>query len=106
MTRGDDIGELTLPRLAAEVMEKAFGPEGPGAAGRPGTIEAPGVPSERVQLADVARAVTPAFVATNDAAQQVRIGNWVAEGLQALELAALIRVTWRGGTEDFKATRR
>jgi hypothetical protein len=30
----------------------------------------------------------------------------VAEGLQALELAALIRVTWRGGTEDFKATRR
>src|ERR1700749_221617 len=100
MAAVEDIGDLMLPRLAAEGMEKAFGPEGPGAPGRPGTIEAPGVASERVQLADVARAVTPAFLATNDAAEQVRIGNWVAEGLQALELAALIRATWRGGTED------
>jgi hypothetical protein len=102
----DRIGALALPSLAAEVMAKAFGPDGPGAAGRPGTIEAPGSSGERVRLDDVARAVTPAFVAADDAAEQGRIANWVAEGLQALELAALIRVTWRGGTEDFKATRR
>jgi hypothetical protein len=97
---------LPLPRLAAEVMDKGFGPGGPGAAGRPGTIEAPGSSDERVRLNDIARAVTPAFVATKDAAEQLRIANLVAEGLQALELAALVRVTWRGGTEDFLATRR
>ena len=97
---------LSLPRLAAEVMGKAFGPEGPGAPGRPGTIEAPVLSNECVLLADIVRAVNPAFLATRDAVEQVRIGNWIAEGLQALELAALIRVTWRGGTENFRATRR
>ncbi len=97
---------LTLPQLAAEVMEKGFGAEGPGGPGKPGTIEAPSLSAERLRLNEVARAVTPALVATNDAAEQLRIGNLVAEALQALELAALVRVDWRGGTEDFKATRR
>lgn len=97
---------LSLPQLAAEVMGKAFGPDGPGAPGRPGTIEMPVTSGERVRLDDVSRAVTPAFLAAGDAAGQIKVANLVAEGLQALELAALVRVTWRGGTEDFKATRR
>lgn len=97
---------MPLPKLAAEVMEKAFGGQGPGAPGVPGTIEAPSLSAERVRVAEVARVVTPAFVAANDAADQMRIGNLVAEALQALELAALVRVAWRGGTEDYLATRR
>jgi hypothetical protein len=39
---------LPLPRLAAEVMEKAFAGDGPGAPGKPGTIEAPELSAERV----------------------------------------------------------
>ena len=97
---------LPLAQLAAEVMDRAFGPNGPGAPGRPGTIEAPGLSDARLRLNDVAGVVTPAFTATSDVTEQLRIANLVAEGLQALELAGLIRVTWRGGTEDFSATRR
>jgi hypothetical protein len=106
---GEEIARLeglALPDLAAEVMAKCFGPGGPGEPGRPGTIEAPGLADERVRLNDVAGAVSPAYTATSDATEQLRIANLIAEGLQALELAALIRVTWRGGTEDFRATRR
>lgn len=97
---------LALPSLAAEVMEKAFGPDGPGGPGRPGTIEAPGLSAPRVRLNEIAGAVSSAYTATSDADEQLRIANLVAEGIQALELAALVRVTWRGGTEDFLATRR
>ncbi len=109
MTAGEEVGRLeglALPELAAEVMAKCFGVGGPGEPGRPGTIEAPGLAGERVRLNDVANAVTPAYAATSDATEQLRIADLVGEGLQALELAALIRVTWRGGTEDFRATRR
>ncbi len=109
MAPADEIARLealSLGALAAEVMDKAFDQGGPGAPGKPGTIEAPGISDERVRLNDVARAVTSALVESDDAAEQIHIGNLVAEGLQALELAALVRVTWRGGTEDFAATRR
>lgn len=97
---------LTLAKLAADVMEKGFGPDGPGAPGKPGTIEAPALSAERVRLGEIVAAVTPAYTATSDAVEQLRISNLVAEAVQALELAALVRVTWRGGTEDLTATRR
>jgi hypothetical protein len=97
---------LALPALAAVVMEKGFGPEGPGGPGKPGTIEAPDLSAPRVRLNEVAAAVTPAYAATSDAREQLRIAALVAEAIQGLELAALLRVTWRGGTEDFVATRR
>ncbi|HWH20027.1 MAG TPA: hypothetical protein VN671_05810 [Solirubrobacterales bacterium] len=97
---------LPLADLAAEVMERGFGPDGPGAPGRPGTIEAPELSAPRVRLNEVAGAVTPAYAASNDATDQLRIANLVAEAVQALELAALIRVDWRGGTENVQATRR
>ncbi|MBS1845351.1 MAG: hypothetical protein JST53_13125 [Actinobacteria bacterium] len=106
---GDEIARLRslpLARLAAEVMEKAFAGEGPGAPGRPGTIEAPGLSAERVRLPEVARAVTPALAKTSDAGEQLAISDLLAEGIQALDLAGLVMVTWRGGTEDFRATRR
>jgi hypothetical protein len=97
---------LPLATLGAEVMTKAFGPDGPGGPGQSGTIEAPGLSAERLRLNEIVAAVTPAYTETDDATEQLRLGNLVAEGLQALELAALVRVTWRGGTEDFTATRR
>jgi hypothetical protein len=97
---------LALSQLAAEVMARGFGPDGPGAPGKPGTIEAPSSSAERVRLNDIARVATPAFIASDDAAEQTHIGNLVAEALQALELAALVRVDWRGGTESYFATRR
>ncbi len=104
----EEIGRLEalpLAELAAEVMARAFGPEGPGAPGRSGTIESPALSAPRLLLNEVAAAVTPAFNASKGA-DQIRVANLVAEGLQALELAALVRVTWRGGSEDFRATRR
>jgi hypothetical protein len=97
---------LDLPSLAAEVMEKAFGPDGPGGPGKPGTIEAPGLSAPRLRLNEIAGTVSSAYTTTSDPDEQLRIANLVAEGIQALELAALVRVTWRGGTEDFVATRR
>lgn len=97
---------LALPALAAEVMEKGFGPDGPGAPGKPGTIEAPEISAPRVRLNEVVMAVTPAYAASSDAREQLRIADLLAEAIQLLELAALLRVTWRGGTEDFMATRR
>lgn len=100
------LAALPLAELAAEVMAKGFGPDGPGAPGGPGTIEAPALSAERVRLNEVAAAVSPAYTATSDAGEQLRIADLVGEGVQALELAALVRVTWRGGTEDLRATRR
>jgi hypothetical protein len=35
------LAKLSLPELATEVMSKAFGPDGPGGSGKPGTIEDP-----------------------------------------------------------------
>jgi hypothetical protein len=100
------LAALPLPELAAEVMSKAFGPDGPGGPGKPGTIEDP-TSSERVRMNEIARAVTPLYAGSGvGSEQQVRLTNLIAEGLQILENAALVRVSWRGGTEDYCATRR
>jgi hypothetical protein len=100
------LAALSLSDLAAEVMTKAFGPDGPGGPGKPGTIEDP-TSSERVRMNEIARAVTPLYAGSGvGSEQQVRLTNLVAEGLQILENAALVRVSWRGGTENYFATRR
>ncbi|MBS1894063.1 MAG: hypothetical protein JST59_22415 [Actinobacteria bacterium] len=59
-----------------------------------------------MRLPDVARAVAPVFAQTSDAGEQLAISDLLAEGIHALELAGLVMVTWRGGTEDIRATRR
>ena len=102
----DRAGVLPLPELAAEVMARAFGPDGPGGPGRPGTIDGPAEASNRLTLTDVARAFTPAFAARGAGADQLhRLSLLLAEALQLLEHAALVRVSWRGGMENYLATR-
>ena len=102
----DRLGALPLPELAAELMVRGFGPGGPGVPGRPGTLEAPTLTPERVGLNDLARALTPAYTArAAGPEQQVRLSHLVAEALQALEHAPLVRVSWRGGMENYLATR-
>ena len=99
------VGGLPLAEVAAEVMAKGFGPDGPGGPGKPGTLESPG-DAQRVGLAELVRAVSPASAGRSvSATQTLRFGFLIAEGLQALEHASLIRVSWRGGFEDYHATR-
>ena len=105
----DRLSSMPLPRLAAEVMVRGFGPGGPGAPGRPGTIEASArlTAVTYVGETEIARAVAPAFAAPAGTADQ---HNWlrsvVAEALQALEHASLVRVTWYGDNQHYIATRR
>ena len=101
------VGSLTVAQLGAEAMIKGFGPEGPGGSGKPGTPEAPGLPEVRVGLADIAREFTSAYAGRGvSTAQRTRLDHLIAEGLQALEHASLVRVSWRGGVDDYTATRR
>jgi hypothetical protein len=98
---------LALADLAAEAMQKGFGPEGPGGPGKPGTIESPETSAERLILLDIARCFTPAFAGKGvSQVQMQQLTTLVAEGLQVLENASLIRVNWRGGQEHYMATRR
>ena len=100
------VGSLAPPSLAVEVMIKGFGPEGPGAPGRPGTIEEP-LGAFRVGLEDIARQFAPTFGGRAVGPEQKkRLMNLIAEGLQILENAALVRVSNRGGYEHYLATRR
>jgi hypothetical protein len=98
---------LSLADLAAEAMNRGFGPDGPGGPGKPGTIESPETSSERLVVLDIARTFTPAFAGKGvTQIQMQQFATLVAEGLQVLENASLIRVTWRGGMEHYMATRR
>ena len=97
---------LPLPELAAEVMASVFGPDGPGGPGRPGTIDGPAEAANRLTLADVTQAFTPASAARGAGADQLHLLSLLlAEALQLLEHAALVRVSWRGGMENYLATR-
>lgn len=100
------VSALPLPQLAEEVMRQGFGPDGPGAPGRPGTLEAPGQLAERVSATEIARRFTPAFSGQGVGSElQSQLVNLVAEGLQILQNAALVRVSWRGGADHYLATR-
>jgi hypothetical protein len=97
-------GALTLPQLGAEVMSRGFGADGPGGPGKPGSLETPG--DLRIGLTDIARQFTPAYVGRGvGRAQTQRFDQLVAEGLQVLENAALVRVSWSGGMANYVATR-
>ena len=96
---------LPLDELAPEVMVKGFGPDGPGGSGKPGSLESPG-DAQRAGLAEIVRAVSPASAGRGVSADQtLRFGFLIAEALQVLEHASLIRISWRGGFEDHLATR-
>jgi hypothetical protein len=102
------IADLPLAQLAVEVMVKAFGPDGPGAPGRPGTLEDLGSSTaERLGLDEIARTCSPAWTGHGvDAARARRFSYLIAEGLQLLENASLIRVSWQDGQAHYLATRR
>ncbi len=98
------VAALTLPQLGAEVMDRGFGADGPGGPGKPGSLEAPG--DVRVGLSDIARSFTPAYAGRGVGREQtMRFDQLVAEGLQVLENAALVRVAWNGGMAHYIATR-
>jgi hypothetical protein len=102
----EQLDALPLAQLAVEIMVKGFGPDGPGGPGRRGTIEAPSVDAARIGLADIARAVSPAYAGRDVGPElQLRFSTLVAEGLQILENASLVRISWRGGLENYLATR-
>ena len=99
---GDDVAALeaeiarveALPpaRLAAEVMEK---------------IEPPATGGGRVGVLEITRQLTPAYAGRGvGQEQQLRLSRLVEEGLQLLEHAALVHLSWRGGFDDYRVTRR
>ena len=89
-------------------MAVGFGPDGPGAAGKPGTIEDPATLTfERVGSTEIARGLTPAFGGRGVGPDLTgALMNLVAEGLQLLEDGAFVRVSWNGGHPHYMATRR
>jgi hypothetical protein len=63
------VSGLPLVELATEVMAKGFGPDGPGGPGKPGTLESPS-DAQRVGLAEITRAVSPASLGRSVTADQ------------------------------------
>jgi hypothetical protein len=79
----DRLSSLPLPQLAAEVMTKGFGPDGPAD---------DGLPSIRM----IVDAFVPDLGRLDDDAHQ-RMNEVVSEGVQVLEHASLVRATVWGG---------
>jgi hypothetical protein len=80
------LGGLSLQQLAVEVMEKGFGPGGPAAAGP-------------VLLQNIAGAFSPVTsgLAARYGDESQRLAGIVAEGVQVLEHACLVRWIFSGG---------
>ena len=106
----DRVTALPLPRLAAEVMSKGFGPDGPGGPGQPGTLEAPtGNPASRTTVGSIGTRFTAAYQARAVSwDMQAALNQILAEGLQLLELAALVRAESHANVSGlcYVATRR
>jgi hypothetical protein len=87
------VGSLPLPQLAAEVMARGFGPDGPGGPGEPGTIEAPTMlPVPRTTVSAIAYLFIPPHRPRSIGMDlQVRLNQVIAEGVQLLEHACLVR---------------
>jgi hypothetical protein len=103
----DRLASLPLPQLASEVMTKGFGPGAPG--DDPNDTVTVGGPNINAgtTIADVVGVLVEGF-STKGADQLVqRLRRLVAEALQALEHASLIRVQLHTemGALDFAITR-
>lgn len=105
----DRLSSLSLHQLAAEVMQRGFGPGGPGAPGEPGTLESPMTrPVPRNTVGHIAAEFTPAYrsrLVSPDL--QLRLAHLVSEGIQLLEHCCLIRpeVHANRGALSYAATR-
>ena len=103
------VSSLPLAELAAEVMAKGFGLDAPGGPGKPGTIESPSLDADRVTVGTIAGVFTPAYRGRAVGPElELRLTQVLAEGVQALEHASLIRAQWHSndGAMDYVATRR
>ena len=80
------LGTLSLQQLAVEVMRKGFGPGGPAADGP-------------VHLQNIAGAFSPltSVLAARHGDESQLLGSIVAEGVQVLEHACLVRWIFSGG---------
>lgn len=106
----DRVGSLSLPQLAAEIMTRGFGPDGPGGPGKPGTIESPIAlsTSDRLTAKDIAHVFTQAWRGRKVGQElDTRLSQVIAEGLQLLEHASLVRAECHENTGgiSFVATR-
>ncbi len=110
----DRLSSLSLPQLAAEVMVRVFGPGGPGAdeedvqVGQANIHAGPDL-YEISRLFEADRGFSLTFPPTDDLGKLLeRIRRLVAEGLQELEHASLIRVQMHTamGCLDYATTRR
>ena len=82
------LGSLTLDQLAAEVMAKGFGPEGPGA-------------NSYTDIDDIAGAFAGPYQGRDyDRAADGQLCEMVAEGVQVLEHACLVRPVFHGQGGD------
>ena len=103
------VNSLPLAQLAAEVMVRGFGPDGPGGPGKQATIEAPSdLGFTRVTAYVIAAEFSPAFRSRSVPSQlRLSLDYLIAEGLQVLEHACLVRVRWHRdiGDLDYAATR-
>lgn len=104
----DRVGGLPLPQLAAEVMARAFGPGGPGGPGQAGTLEAPSATSVvRLDELAISRLLVSVDAFQHATPEQLAwLRHLAGEAVQALEHAALIRISWQGGSQHCLATRR
>jgi hypothetical protein len=109
----DRLDSLSLPQLAAEVMVRAFGPGGPGADEehvQVGQANANAGPSlyQVSGLFEADRGFTFPLPTSDDLQLLESIRRLVAEGLQELEHASLIRVQMHTamGSFDYATTRR
>jgi hypothetical protein len=98
----DRLGSLSLPELAAEVMSKGFAP------GCPGGDESVTVGGPSINAGVTVAALAAEFVSgAADEGLRVRRDRLIAEGVQALEHASLVRAqlhTAMGGL-DYAVTR-
>jgi hypothetical protein len=88
------LSSLAVPRLAAEVMVRGFGPDCPAADGRP-------------SVRKIVDSMVPEAARMEQGAYQ-DLNDLIGEGIQALEHAGLVQPTVWGGTGGlyFVATRR
>jgi hypothetical protein len=94
---------LSMPRLAAEVMTKGFGPGSPGADEEETvTLGGPNIDAG-VSVRQIAGEISPARDAggSADQALALRFDKLVAEGIQALEHASLIRTQIHTASNSF-----
>lgn len=101
----DRLSSLPLTDLAAEVMTRGFGPGAPGAGQLPGPGQATATTDPTVWVISFEFAPDRGFTTPEDAALRRQITELVAEGLQQLEHASLVRCEVQRQELGWKITR-